>query len=182
MVGCRKRYEPNEIILYDNYAEMLLYNRDKSERCRVLLDIEDISKVNNTVWSFSTGGYVRTKYKDTGICTCIHRVILEVTDSNVVVDHINMNRLDNRKSNLRLANKSQNSMNRETPKNNTYGFRGVSYDKRRDKFRAYIKVDQKQISLGYYTSFEDAKTARLEGEVKYFKEFKNETEISSPIA
>lgn len=155
---------------------MIIYNRDTTERCRVLLDLEDIPKVNNTVWSYATGGYIRTTYKDTKISTCIHRVILGITDPNILVDHINMNRLDNRKSNLRLANKAENSMNRVTPKNNTCGFRGVNFDKRRNKFRAYIKVDGKQIFLGYYLDFNGAKEARLKGEAKYFKEFANKVE------
>ena len=169
----RKRYWPNEIIRYEDHAEMIIYNRDKTERCRVLLDLEDIPKVDNTVWSYATGGYIRTIYKDSKISACIHRVILDINDPNVLVDHINMNRLDNRKSNLRIANKAENSMNRITPINNTYGFRGVSFDKRRNKFRAYIKVNGKQISLGYYLDFKEAKKARLEGEKKYFKEFAN---------
>ena len=45
----RKRYEPNEIIVKDNFAEIILYNKDKTERCRAIIDIEDINKVHNTV-------------------------------------------------------------------------------------------------------------------------------------
>ena len=173
----RKRYEPNEIIVKDNFAEIILYNKDKTERCRAIIDIEDINKVDNTVWSLGTGGYVRTLYKNSNHSICLHRVILGITDSNKFVDHVNMNRLDNRKSNLRIVNKSQNSMNRITQSNNSCGFRGISKDKRRNKFRAYIKINGKQISLGYYTNFEEAKNARLKGENIYFKEYQNYTEL-----
>lgn len=72
-----------------------------------------------------------------------------LNNPEILIDHINMNKLDNRKENLRTANKAQNSMNRETQSNNTQGFRGISFDKRRSKFRAYIKVNGKQIALGY---------------------------------
>lgn len=179
----RKRYEPNEIISKGIYSEIIIYNKDKSERCRAVIDTEDIPKINNTVWSLASGGYIRTKYKNSGKSTCLHRVIMGIENKGleILVDHINMNKLDNRKCNLRVVNKSQNSMNRTTPSNNTYSFRGISYDKRRNKFRAYIKINGKQISLGYYNSFGNAKKARLKGEYKYFKEYSNKTELAIPL-
>lgn len=139
----RKRYQPNEIIIKDNIAEIILYNKNKTEKCRAIIDAEDINKINNTVWSLATGGYVRTRYKDSKQSMALHRIILGEFDPNKFVDHINMNRLDNRKVNLRIVNKSQNSMNRITQINNSCGFRGVSKDKRRNKFRAYIKINGK---------------------------------------
>ena len=53
--------------------------------------------------------------------------------------------------------------------NNTSGFRGVSYDKTRKKWRAYIRLQYKTINLGRFKSYEQAVKARLEAENKYYK-------------
>ena len=46
----RTRYDPNEIILYENYAEMLLYNRQGEVIASTLIDLDDVEKVNNFTW------------------------------------------------------------------------------------------------------------------------------------
>ncbi len=53
--------------------------------------------------------------------------------------------------------------------NNTSGFRGVSFDKKRNKWRAYIKLKYKNISLGRFNTFEEAVKARLKAEDMYYK-------------
>ena len=53
--------------------------------------------------------------------------------------------------------------------NNTSGFRGVSYDMNRNKWRAYIKLQYKNKHLGRFDTFEDAVQARLDAEEKYYK-------------
>lgn len=57
----------------------------------------------------------------------------------------------------------------KTSKNSTTGYKGVSYDKRRKKFRAYLTIRGKQINLGYYDTVEEAHQARLKGEEKYYE-------------
>lgn len=57
----------------------------------------------------------------------LHRLVMNVTESNVLVDHVNGDTLDNQRSNLRLADKSTNGMNRPKQQNNTSGFKGVTY-------------------------------------------------------
>lgn len=56
-----------------------------------------------------------------------------------------------------------------TNSNNTSGFRGVSYDKTRDKWRAYIKLQYKTKNIGRFNTLEEAIQARLEAEEKYYK-------------
>ena len=85
----------------------------------------------------------------------------------MTVDHINRNTLDNRKCNLRIVTQFQNNQNQS---HNTSGKVGVSFCKQNRKYKAYIKVNGKQISLGYYKYFNDAVKARIKGERKYFKE------------
>jgi|SRR5215469_1495376 len=64
------------------------------------------------------------------------------------IDHINENPSDNRWENLREATPSQNHRNRGKQKNNTTGFKGVTFDKRRGKYIAGIKLNQKRYSAG----------------------------------
>ena len=87
------------------------------------------------------------------------------------MDHINQNPQDNRLSNLRLANKSENSINNPIHSNNTSGIIGVSWDKRQQSWRAYISYQKKRIELGRFENKEEAIKRRLEAEKKYFGEF-----------
>lgn len=76
------------------------------------------------------------------------------------VDHANTDTLDNRLCNLRICTHQQNQMNQPLQKNNTSGITGVSFYKPRNKFRARIKIQQQEIHLGYYDTFEQAVMAR----------------------
>lgn len=88
----------------------------------------------------------------------MHRVILGFPD--LEVDHINRNRLDNRRENLRTATRSQNAHNTGPQINNTSGYRGVYWYKAYKKWEADIKVQGKKIKLGYFKDIEDAASIR----------------------
>jgi hypothetical protein len=75
---------------------------------------------------------------------------------NTMLDHINMDKKDNRIANLRLATKSQNSQNTLKSAANTSGYKGVSWYDRSKKWRASIKLNQKFKHLGLFESKEDA--------------------------
>mgnify|MGYP001558434787 CR=1 FL=1 len=87
------------------------------------------------------------------------------------VDHINHDTLDNRKENLRICTDQQNQGNEVISVNNTSGFKGVSWRKDRQKWRAYIAIDQKQISLGHFKNKKSAALAYNDAANKFFKEF-----------
>lgn len=94
----------------------------------------------------------------------MHRVVAKrmgLLLSGMLVDHINGDSLDNRRSNLRVASKAVNARNSRTPSSNTSGYRGVSFYKKTGKWRAYIKHEEKTFWLGHYESIEDAHKARL---------------------
>ena len=88
-----------------------------------------------------------------------------------MIDHVNGDPSDNRLCNLREATKSQNMMNIGKIKSNTSGVRGVGWSKASQKWRAYIRVNKKDIHLGLFESIEDAKKARVEAAIKYHGEF-----------
>jgi hypothetical protein len=75
------------------------------------------------------------------------------------LDHRNQNGLDNRKRNLRRATRSENAANKAKPKNNTSGYKGVSWHALSNKWRAYIKVNQKWKHLGLFSSAKAAAKA-----------------------
>ena len=165
----RTIYDPNEIVLYDDYAEVVLYNKDCEEIARTLIDSEDVDKVKQYKWSIKNNGYaVNNKNR-----LLLHRFVINCPDDKVV-DHINHNPLDNRKSNLRICTQQQNRMNNRKQPNNTSGCAGVSFYKPYNKWRAYIQINSRQIFLGYFNTKEDAIEARKQAELEYFGEYRND--------
>ena len=86
-------------------------------------------------------------------------------------DHINGNTLDNRKRNLRLATSAQNAWNRDKYKNNTTGYKGVTFDKGRGKWRAQIIVNGKHTHLGWFDDPRNAALAYDRGSRKFHGAF-----------
>ncbi len=72
------------------------------------------------------------------------------------IDHIDMDRSNNRIENLREATKSENGMNRLKPKSNSSGFKGVDFHKGTQKWRARCRVNGKEKHFGLYASAEEA--------------------------
>lgn len=129
-------------------------------------DLEDYEKIKDYCWWINDNGYLIT-----GKSLRMHRLIMNVSNKNIFVDHISHNTKDNRKSNLRITTNSQNNMNSKLPNNNTSGVVGVSWNKLYSKWEAYIAVNNKKIYLGLFDRFEDAVKTRKEAEEKYFGEY-----------
>lgn len=131
-------------------------------------DLEDYDKIKNYSWSISANGYVVAYIdKDNPMCL-LHRLIMQ-TDKHV--DHINHDKLNNCKSNLREVTASQNGMNKELLTRNTSGATGVDWMPSIKKWRARIKVGDKELHLGVFDVFEDAVKVRKEAENKYYGEY-----------
>lgn len=96
----------------------------------------------------------------------LHRVILGF--DNLLIDHINRNGLDNRKCNLRITDKSENSFNSRLHSNNTIGIKGVKFNKNTKDWTAHIKKNGKTFYSERVKTKEEATELRKEMEVKYY--------------
>jgi hypothetical protein len=106
----------------------------------------------------------------------MHRIVLERALgrkllAGELVDHIDRDGLNNRRSNLRLATRSQNNANSRRRSDNASGFKGVMFYKPRGTWKAYINVDKRRINLGYYDTPELAHAAYIAAAHKHFGEF-----------
>jgi hypothetical protein len=143
----------------------------------VKVDDCDAHLLDDHKWTaFRSGGnwYVhRTVMKNyVSRSISLHRAIMCPADG-LVVDHINGDTLDNRRSNLRIATIAQNLRNKKTPSSNTSGYKGVVDTKcklRKRRFKAQVKFEGKRHHIGYYLTAEEAahayniKAAELFGE------------------
>lgn len=88
------------------------------------------------------------------------------------MDHINMNKLDNRFENIRPVTRAQNQWNREVRKDTQSGIKGVQFSKQKNKWHVCIKANGKRIHVGFFASLEDARFAREQASNKYHGEYK----------
>lgn len=107
----------------------------------------------------------------------MHRIIMNISETKVIVDHKNGNTLDNRKENLRVCNKAQNSMNKVLGKNNSCGWKGVSRLRKHGRWSASIALDKKKYHLGSFDTPEDAARAYNEAAIKLHGDFANLNQI-----
>lgn len=158
---CQKKYNT-----YNLSGEYGVGYTSKGEK--FYFDLEDYDIIKDYCWCIDQYGYVRGNTKTSKIK--MHRLITGCIEG-MVVDHINHNKTDNRKTNLRICTQQKNNMNRSIVSQNTSGVTGVFWNKNNDKWGANIGLNGKTIYLGIYDNFEDAVEARMKAEKKYFGEY-----------
>lgn len=165
-----------------------------SNGTEIFVDDEDydyLVKYNWYIHSYKSGN----KYAETGNRGIkMHRMILDLNDKSILVDHKDRNGLNNQKENLRTATKSTNAMNKLA--NGEVNYKGVCIQRQRqryfhkgsgeyrvantsDKIRARIKVNGKSINLGSFKTIEEAALAYNNAAIKYHREFAVLNEIKS---
>ena len=138
-----------------------------------IVDDEDYEKLVQWKWHQSVSGYaIRNDSIINGIQpkVYVHRLILNVPNG-FQGDHINRNKLDNRRKNLRICTPSQNQMNSKKRIDNASGLKGVTWKKRDNRWAAYIRVNKKLIHLGYFKDKNEAIWVRDQAALKYHSSF-----------
>jgi len=126
------------------------------------VDDEDYEYLSQFNWKNKKGYAVRTVFIDRvrQYEITMSRELMGLDANNALqVDHINRNTLDNRKCNLRICTNAENAMNRGVPKNNTSGYKGVTWIARNNRWRSLIIINRKRKYLGYFESKIDAAIA-----------------------
>lgn len=148
----RPRGQRNEYVswILNDYAELHILNEDGSIKVKALIDKEDIDKLSKYSFRYDKDHYIKTF--DKGITKYLHRIVMNY-DGKLEIDHINRNKLDNRKCNLRIVDRKTNANNLN--KRETYGI----INTKRKLVKPY-KVQIKDAFYGYYSTYAEAKKVR----------------------
>ena len=156
----RTKFNLNKIVNYNVWYKIYLYNNNNNKIAEIIIDKTDIKKINKYKWHLMKG-YAATMINKKNVY--LHQLILNKKEK-YITDHINNNRLDNRKQNLRFVTYSQNNMNKK-------GVKGIYFNINAKKWIARITINKKNIFLGYFINKQNAINARKQAEQKYFGEF-----------
>lgn len=142
-------------------ASALKFTRKAEWWDRLMLDPEDVwihASYRIEYKRHSSGGYMQITAlcRETGKSVSLPRLILRCP-AGFVIDHIDGNTLDNRKSNLRICKQSENRLNTTGKTRRVSRFKGVS--RSRDKWRAEICRDGARVHIGVFLTEEDAAKA-----------------------
>jgi len=138
-----------------------------------IVDDDDFDYLNQFKWYLLKSKFnyyaIRTKRPENKLIQ-LHRIVIKAKQGEIV-DHINGNKLDNRKCNLRICTKSQNCQNRKISKFNKSGFNGVSWSIKNKKWVAQIACNNKKMHIGFFNDAIEAAKAFNQAAVKYHGEF-----------
>jgi len=142
---------------------------DAKRKLAVMVSDEDYDFLSKFNWQVDKNNTVSTHTLINGQRQ-IHRILLNPRKGEEI-DHIDGNRLNNQRSNLRLATSTQNKRNRGPRKDNTSGYKGVCWHKQRQKWAANIHDGNKYHSLGLHANKIDAAKAYNKAALEYHGEF-----------
>lgn len=148
----------------DNQCIIELFDKNKTKTGETIVDEDIYYELIKYTWRLSHGYIIN----DT--CGRLHRHILNYSGEDVV-DHINSDKLDNRKSNLRIVTQQQNTMNKSSKKNGSSKYIGVRFHKKSNKWEANIYVNNKNKYLGLYETEIEAAKARDSATKEHFGEY-----------
>lgn len=115
------------------------------------------SEVNSYRWRIDKYGYVYRKTH--GMRKYLHHSVCGMAPSGFVVDHMDRNKLNNQKTNLRHIPRSASQQNVGPYRRNASGLRGAHFDKNSGKWKAEVRLDGKLHALGYYSKAAEAAEA-----------------------
>jgi hypothetical protein len=133
---------------------------------KFIIDSEDFTRIKDYYWMMNSRGYWYANIN--GRLISMHDLILNSKN----IDHKNRAKYDNRKENLRSCSNSENNFNKKKMKGNyTSKYKGVCWDKSRNRWLGSIRVNRKLIRLGSFILEVDAAKAYNDAVLKYCPEF-----------
>ena len=135
------------------------------EKMECLVDWDDLQKIAPFHWNVGNDGYARATSH--GRSMTMHRMLSGAKKGDLI-DHLNRNKLDNRKANLRFCSPLQNTLNQPLlRRDNKSGYRGVTIQ-HSGRFCAKINDATKYLSLGTYDTAEEAAVAYDRAAIRIF--------------
>lgn len=144
-------YAPRRFAIIDGYIAKIPLGKNAKDGYTIV--DKEYSFLEKHLW-YLDHGYARTMIN--GKLFYLHRLIIPNLQVKQVVDHINRNTLDNRRVNIRATNQTQNLFNGKLRKDNTSGYKGISWDRTRRKW----KVGIKNRNIGRFSTLEEALITR----------------------
>ena len=143
-----------------------------------VVDDIDYEYLSQRKWQYNLtqdkNEYAFTQIK--GKTTYMHRIIMNAQKGQYI-DHVNGNSLDNCRINLRLTNNQLNQANSKIGKNNTSGYKGVTWNKKLNKWQAQLMFNWKHIHLGLFSNKIDAAKAYNKRARELFREYARLNEV-----
>ena len=155
----RNKYTRNRYEFDRECVVGYVYNRQNIEVGFFMVDADDFEKINKFKWCKNKNGYLVT-WKDSKIQYLHHLITGHASNKFSVVDHINRDKADNRKRNLRVVSRSLNSMNSNQVQG-VSSYRGVYYDKSRERFVARLMRHGKLVIFRRFKTEKEAAQAYL---------------------
>lgn len=165
----KSTHDSNEYEITTEGVWIYTFNKQGNPSGKFIIDFDDLERVLSHKWRFWKGNFFTGNMNP----LAINRFIMKVTDPNIVVDHKNGDRSDNRKKNLRITTQQNNLLNKAILANNSSEIAGVWWDKDRNKWVAEIRINNIKCQLGRYDLKEDAVFVRYFAETQLFKEFRS---------
>ncbi len=158
---CKNCLPDYRFAYFDKYAKGYLANGNS-----FIVDADIVPLVKEHRWVINTAGYI--------LCIengkiRLHRFVLGIDSKDkIIVDHINRDKTDCRRENLRVVTNHQNNLNRSLQKSNISGFVGVCYIQSRNQYIARIGLNNRDIYLGAVKNYiEGAQAHNIAAEMLY---------------
>ena len=161
----RPKGKRNDYVIGDTYSQLIITDQNGNIKKIVLIDTEDVEKLKKFSFRVHNNNYIETCVN--GKSKYLHQIVMGEVDKGYEIDHINRNKLDNRKNNLRVCKHIDNTHNRV--KSNTFLQQGITKLSRLKTKPYQVRIANKHI--GYYSTLEEAIRVRQQKEKELYKEF-----------
>ena len=166
-----KAEKENKIIKTTKLLKIITTSKNEE----ILIDEEYYTDLNKYSWHIKSSGYACARIS--GKLQLMHRYLLNAK-SNEIIDHINGNKLDNRKLNLRYSNPLNNAHNKTKLENTTSKYIGVHFYKSRNKYVSALTKAGKKYHLGYFETEKEAALAYNTKAIKLYGEYANLNDLN----